>query len=525
MALADPIAAQEAVHDAAMAAWLAGGDWPIHSLDAAFRRHLETAACTAIRSAAGGDRAGDEGREAEAAAALLALSPADRFGLAREYGLPPEPVSAQNPLARRLSQRSSSRRLARFSAALGAASDGAAVQALLRALYAARDPGDEAPLALRLRLARSLSEAEAAAAERARKAEGSGWGFAINSFVAIVAITAAIALTSVTGARAGAQVTADSPAGPGSPLAIAAVTVIQGGIAGPGVHVASTRDTLLATFSGSTDWHPEARQCLPDVAGVVDAAGRVQWLGQSAGHVASLAGDPTSANAYAFGLSEYCQTGSHTSIDGGNAWSSGPVPPGTTSTSIWLAFDPAVAGTLLGAGDGRLLLSRDAGRTWTSSPEKVVPLGFTATGRLYGWGPGAIFESGDDGASWQQVATGPASAPTAAAALAGGVLVGEPDGLWWYPLDGAPSLVQRGMVFSVTAAGDGAIAVGSDAASHPWLGTCSPGAAPASLATYPLPADVASLVVTGGDVAANSSGAAVAFSGSSSAIAFVAFAP
>ena len=538
MALDDPIAAQSVVYDAAMAAWRAGGEWPASALDRAFRQRLEAHCRTVLESidaeAVGTSGAtSDEpaGRQADLLAeALLSLDPTDRLALARRYGLAEELPRPRRSLRGGSSFGRSAGvpdrlrvKLAEIEGGEGPA-ETELLESRLRAIYASRDPGEETPLALRMRLQRGLSDAETAAAQRHASARASGWGFAINTFLAVLVLTIAVALLSVTDLRASRQAVPYPLGGPTSPLTITSVSVLQSGIDGPGVHVAATNDSLVATFEGSSDWHPEARQCLPDVTGVVDSTGQAQWLGAQAGHVESIAGDPLSGSVYAAGLGAYCDLGRHSSGDGGNTWAAGPLPPGATVSPPWLAFDPAQSGTLLAAGDGRLFLSRDAGGTWSSSPEMVTPIGFDRQGHLLGWGPGALFELLDDGSSWQRIAAGPATQPTAGAAISGGVLLGEPDGLWWFPLDGSASLVRSGTVFSVAPAGDGAVATGSDAAGHPWLGTFSPSARASAFRVASLPPELASLTVTGGQVAANSNGLVVALSGPRSAIAFGSFA-
>jgi hypothetical protein len=527
MALDDPIAAQEIVHGTAMAAWQVAGEWPPAALDRTFRRRLESD-CRAALKSVGREVAPENG---PLAVALASLGAGDRFELARAYGLADGPTAGEPGLVgSALSGGPASKSLRRLGerlAELGGddvVPETAALEARLRAVYVSRDPGEEAPLALRLRLQRSLHEAETAAAERDQVARANGWGFAINTFLAILVLTIVVALASVTDLRASRGAAANPIGGPTTPLTITSVSVSQDGIGGPGVHVAATRDSLIATFGGSTDWHPEARQCLADVTGVINSSGQAQWLGEQAGHVEAIAGDPSSGSVYASGLGTYCDPGRHSSGDGGNTWAAGPLPPGATGSPTWLAFDPTQIGTLLAAGDGRLFLSRDAGQTWESSPEAVTPIGFDSTGRLLGWGPGALFESRDDGSSWQQVGAGPATQPTAGAAIAGGVLLGEADGMWWFPLDGSPSLVQPGSVFSVVPAGDGAVAMGSDALGHPWLGTLSLASRDSVFRAVSLPPELATLPVTGGQVAANSNGAVVAFSGPSSLIAFATFA-
>jgi hypothetical protein len=139
-----------------------------------------------------------------------------------------------------------------------------------------------------------------------------------------------------------------------------------------------------------------------------------------------------------------------------------------------------------------------------------------------GWSPGKLFESLDDGVSWQETGPGPSAAPIAAGANSGGVLIGANDGLWWYPLSAAPSLIKPGSVFSIATLGDGAVVLGADSGGHPWLGTVDASVPGISMAA--LPADVAALRITGGGVAVNDSGAVVAFSGTSSAVALVSFA-
>ena len=99
------------------------------------------------------------------------------------------------------------------------------------------------------------------------------------------------------------------------------------------------------------------------------------------------------------------------------------------------------------------------------------PLAFDPRGRLVGWSPGKLFESLDDGASWEETGPGPTDAPLAAGATPGGVLIGAEAGLWRYPLTAAAGLVRSGSVFSIAAIGEGAVVLGADPAGNPWLGT------------------------------------------------------
>ena len=136
----------------------------------------------------------------------------------------------------------------------------------------------------------------------------------------------AIALASVVDVRASVIASADPTGDPASPLTIVDVAVVQGNIAGPDIHVGATQRTLIATFPSSPVWHASDRQCLADVVGTINWDGTASWLGQRAGHVDTLVGDPSSLSAYAAGLGSYCQNGLSVSFDGGVTWSPGPLP-------------------------------------------------------------------------------------------------------------------------------------------------------------------------------------------------------
>jgi hypothetical protein len=78
---------------------------------------------------------------------------------------------------------------------------------------------------------------------------------------------------------------------------------------------------------------------------------------------------------------------------------------------------------------------------------------------------------------------------------------------------GPPTLVQPGTVYSIATAGDGAVILGGDSSGHPWLGTWSARQADAPFSPISLPVELSGLTVAGGQVAANSAGAAVALIG------------
>jgi len=166
-------------------------------------------------------------------------------------------------------------------------------------------------------------------------------------------------------------------------------------------------------------------------------------------------------------------------------------------------------------------MSQDSGASWTPRSSTVNPIAFDSTGRLVGWTSGKLFESLDDGLSWQETGPGPADAPVAAGATSAGVFIGTKDGLWWYPRNTAATLVQAGPVYSIATLGDGAVVLGASPAGHPWLGTVNSTTPGVTAAT--LPSSLATIKVSGGSVAVNDAGAIVAITGSGSAVAVASF--
>jgi hypothetical protein len=350
----------------------------------------------------------------------------------------------------------------------------------------------------------------------------SGWAFPVNFLLAVTVLTLTVALASVHGVRVSGATTGDPTGDPVSPLTISGVSLIEGDIAGDAVHVGATQRTLIVSFAASAGWHASTRSCLADVVGVINWQNQATWIGAQAGHVATIAGDPSSMSAYVPGLGSYCEPGRFSSLDGGTTWAPGSLPGTAVSEPAWLAFDPGRPGILLAYYPGALFTSSDSGASWASRKSWVTPLAFDSAGRLVGWTPGKLYESLDDGTSWQGIGSGPADQPTSAGATAGGVMIGTGAGLWWYPTAASPSLIQSGSVFSIATLGDAAVVLGADSSGHPWLGTV--GSTQPGISLAALPPDVASLQITGGEVAVNDSGAAVAFAGPSSAIALASFA-
>lgn len=513
IALADPIVAQAVVHDAVTCVWTSTDCRSEPDLDDAFRRQLDAATAAAIRLAEPGQEAGNAD---PLEAAIAGLSPEQRVVLVGSFG-PWEPPNEDG----RDAFRALAGRMAGEDAANAQAGD---LEVRLRTLYEARDPGAPAPMPLRMLLQQdqdlALASEAAAADSHAREQRRLGWAFGLNTMLVLMALILVIALASVVDVRASAVAIADPTRDPASPLTISDVSVVQQGIDGPALHVGSTQRTLIATFAASPIWHASDRQCLADVVGTINWDGTASWVGQRAGHVEILAGDPSSASAYIAGPGSYCEFGQYVSSDGGVTWSSGS-PTGGPAGPIWVAFDPAQPHTILAYAAGTLSLSSDSGTKWTARKSSIEPIAFDSTGRLVGWTSGELFQSMDDGASWQETGPGPADRPATAGATSIGTYIGTPDGLWWYPLTAAPSRVQSGSVFSIATLGDDALALGADSAGRPWLGTTNSSSSGISLA--PLPPQLGALQISGGSVAVNDGGAVVAFSGVASAIVFVTF--
>ena len=522
MVLDDPIEAGAVLRGATMAAWLAGGDRPRPEVDEAFGRRLAVDLEDALHS-----RRADGSSDAELAdpleAAVAGIAPRLQIALARAFGpwnsAAPESADQESTTPETGdAMRAVEARLDAGGAPTPPSGD---VEPLLRKLYQARDPGEPAPLELRMRLQQDLTEADAAASERVRLTRSAGWRFVFNAFLAIVVLTLVVALFSIVGVRSSPVAAGDPTSDPATPLTISSIAVVQRGIDGPDVLVGATQRSFVAAFAASPLWRVSSRQCNADVVGVLDWQGQATWIGQHAGHADSIVGDPSSMSAYVPGLGPYCQAGRFTSLDGGSTWAAGTLPANAATSPSWLSFDPTRAHFLLAYYPGKLYASTDSGGTWKSRTSTVAPLAFDSTGRLAGWSPGKLFESLDEGVSWHETGPGPTVAPVAAGATSGGILIGARDGLWWYPLTSAPGLVKPGRIFSMATLGDGAVVVGADAAGHPWLGTVDSTMPGISIAR--LPADVAGLLVSSGDVAVNDSGAVVAFSGTSSAIVFATF--
>jgi hypothetical protein len=514
IALEDPIVAQTVVHDAIIAIWTSSGAGSEQELDEAFRRELDAATAIAIRLAGPMNEASDA---AALEAAIAGLSPESQLVLVRSFGPWEPPIEGDRDALSALAAR-----MAGVDAATAPAGN---LEASLRAYYEGKDPGTPAPLPLRMRLQededRAIASDTAAAARDARRRRRLHWSFGVNTILGLTALILVIALASVVDVRASAVASADPTRDPSSPLTIADVAVVQQGIDGSAVHVGATQRTLIATFAASPLWHASDRQCLADVVGTINWDGSASWVGQRAGHVESIAGDPSSMSAVITGLGSYCQFGQSLSADGGVTWSSGAQPGSLGSGPSWLAFDPSHAHTILAYSSRTLSLSVDSGTRWTARQSSVVPLAFDSTGRLVGWTSGKLLQSIDDGASWQETGPGPSDQPATAGATSSGAFIGGSDGLWWYPLTAAPSRLQSGSVFSIATLGDDALVLGADPAGHAWLGTA--GSAVPGISLTSLPPELATLQISGGGLAVNDGGAVIAFSGAASTIAFVTF--
>ena len=517
MTLDDQIGAQAVVRGATMAAWLAAADGPEDQLDAAFRRRLAADLQPAIRTGKSADGIGRVAVE-PLGAAIAGLHTKAQIALARGFGPWDPPGFGADPREAGEALRALRDRLAASDAPVVATGN---LESSLRALYESRDPGEPAPLPLRLRLQQDLGDAEAAAAQRARLVRASGWRFVFNAFLAVVVLSLVIAVASIVNLRASSAAAGDPTSDPATPLTITGVTPIDAAIDSGDIHVGATQRSLIVAFAPSALWRLSSRECQADVVGVVNWLSQTTWIGQQAGHIGTIAGDASSPNAYVAGLGPYCEAGRFASGDGGTTWSAGALPPSQTDVPAWLSFDPSSAHTLLAYYPGTLYMSQDSGASWTPRSSTVNPIAFDSTGRLVGWTSGKLFESLDDGLSWQETGPGPADAPVAAGATSAGVFIGTKDGLWWYPRNTAATLVQAGPVYSIATLGDGAVVLGASPAGHPWLGTVNSTTPGVTAAT--LPSSLATIKVSGGSVAVNDAGAIVAITGSGSAVAVASF--
>jgi hypothetical protein len=348
--------------------------------------------------------------------------------------------------------------------------------------------------------------------------QGPVWTFPVYVTLLLAVLFLATSFLSVTDLRAAQAAATARGGGPTRPLTITTVSVVQAGIAGSEVSVAGTAGSLVASFVGSTEWRPDARQCLPDITGIVGGTGTERLI-QATVHVEAIAGDPGSGDVYATGLGEYCAQVARRSIDGGATWTAAALPPALSADLAWLRFDPSRPGTLLVLGAGRLFVSTDTGLTWSAESADVQPLGFDAGGVLFGWSPGSLYTSTDEGATWQLAGSGPDIAPSDAGSADGGLLLAEPDGLWWYPEGGTPVPVRSGRVLGMASAGDGVVVAGIDAGGRPWLGAfAAEGGAGPTLRLALVPAGLNVSGVATARVAANDSGALVALGGTTSAL-------
>ncbi len=537
IALDDPVLAQDVVHDALMAAWQLGASWPSRSLDSAFGRRLLEQLRTAIRrsreAAADPSSRGIDG-EMEAGlsappsglstlpAGLSALPADDLLALIEHVTLPGEieplmeALGGHRKLDMRLPEILEGLRARAPSSPDPEPVDGDPLIQRISAALGARDPVEE-PSQLRWRLQRSLVEAEQALAEQAEIASSSDWGFAIKFFALIVIGVLGVSALSMAALRDQAAAPGDPAQGLGGGLVPARVAVVSPPGETQSIHVAATQDTLVALVEASWQRDRFARGCQPYVEGLVDTTGAAQWLGDIGVSVDLIAGNARTDQAHLIGRDALCARVDMSSSDGGRTWDKPRADASLPESADLLTVDPGRS-RLVADAAGHAWSSLD-GTTWTQSSRQLRLIGFDTTGRLVAWSGGRLVDSYDDGVTWLDLDAGPASAPVTGAALADGVLLAAPDGLWWHPFDGTSRLIQPGRVLAVQAVADGAVAVGTDENGALWISTISGGIA------YPaaLPDSLASVSPSSAEVAGNAGGALVALTGPKSAIAFIAF--
>lgn len=178
--------------------------------------------------------------------------------------------------------------------------------------------------------------------------------------------------------------------------------------------------------------HPDLRDGLPPLLGLIESsdAGR-SWTS------VSLLGDADFHALRADGqrIVGYDASGGRllTSRDGGRTWAASR-PPDALSDVVVSPSDPA---TLVAASASGLIRSGDGGRTWSPVAGRGLVLAWPADGALYALAPdGAVSVSDDDGTSWTSVgelggepAAATAVSPTSLiVALHDGRLVSTDDG-------------------------------------------------------------------------------------------------
>jgi hypothetical protein len=234
-------------------------------------------------------------------------------------------------------------------------------------------------------------------------------------------VTAVVAVAAVAGALASARVLGDdepSPADPGPvhvhalglnpadrSLFIATHTGLYrlAGDAQRAERVGDRyQDTMGFTVAGPAHFlgsgHPDLRDDLPPLLGLIESrdAGEtwtpISLLGKVDFHALRIRGRL---------LAGYDATGGRVMIsnDRGGSWRSARPP----EPLIDLVVDPKSADRLLAAGESRLYLSADGGRTWEQLEEGTGLLAWPRGDRLYLLDSGGrVWFSRDGGRRWQQ---------------------------------------------------------------------------------------------------------------------------
>jgi photosystem II stability/assembly factor-like uncharacterized protein len=161
------------------------------------------------------------------------------------------------------------------------------------------------------------------------------------------------------------------------------------------------QDTMGFTVAGRDHFlgsgHPDLREDLPSLLGLIESrdAGKtwtsISLLGIVDFHALRVRGsrivgyDATSGQVMV-------------SDDGGESWQSGDPP----ERLVDLVLDPTSSDRLLAAGESRLFLSPDAGKTWTPRDQGTGLLAWPRRDRLYLLdGGGRLWLSRDGGRRWQ----------------------------------------------------------------------------------------------------------------------------
>ena len=171
------------------------------------------------------------------------------------------------------------------------------------------------------------------------------------------------------------------------------------------------QDTMGFTVVGPDRFlgsgHPDARETLPPFLGLIRSAdaGRtwqeVSLMGEADFHVLEAAG----SRVYGFGSDYDTQEARFlVSGDGGESWDERSPPGGLVSLAVSPDDPDHIVGAIEGGpADNGIYTSNDAGQSWQLLSDEIGLLAWTELGSLFLVdAQGAVSESDDDGATWEE---------------------------------------------------------------------------------------------------------------------------